>query len=659
MNAVIETGQTGKKSGKVLLSSHALKSGQGEHICLLLALQADQHDAKTLEKESLAVIKHALLETEGDPDVRLDGTLKELNGLVKGMLLSGSVADLHAIIALLDRQGTLHVSHAGRAEGYLIRESAASQITEYSKGRPTPAFVHISSGDLYGKDMVILSTQRLLRHVTPAQMAQMAGRGEHLVDDIVHLLEGEKEEAAIATIHIASGGSVVSESPAAPASRTARSRGTSKRRGAVRASGSSVMSKLPTGNLLGAITGGLSRLAKGSKFAGSLATRLTAFQSDLRDPRKKKRAHFLLLAGVLAVFLVIWMGVKLSASTQQHQTREELKALVEQVDGDIQTAETRRLAGDSESANAILQRAEDTARQVMDNESGYYRLEALDLFDRIRTKREEINNITRLSPRSVINLASKNPDIIAQGIIGVKDGEFTVYDRQDLYRVLLNSVEEPDRIGDEELIVHGVPFERYQTSLYQMTDNSVVEIISGTETSMKTEDPSGWIAGKDIETYLRFLYVLSPENNQIYKYERFSNRYAAPVEYNVNGDLAGAIDMAIDGSVYVLKEGGEIVKLFRGEVRPFTIRFAEEDILSGATKIYKVREGNFYFLDPEQAAVVISTDGGATGESSYTRQYLLEGDQIGTLRDLYVDPEETRLYVLDEKRVYAIDLGTR
>ena len=82
-------------------------------------------------------------------------------------------------------------------------------------------------------------------------------------------------------------------------------------------------------------------------------------------------------------------------------------------------------------------------------------------------------------------------------------------------------------------------------------------------------------------------------------------------------------------------------------------------MLKDSTKLYKVIDGNLYFLDPEGARVVVTTDGGATGEASYLRQYVLEGDQIGTLRDLYVDPDQTHLYVLDEKRLYVIDLATK
>ncbi|MEK7562928.1 MAG: hypothetical protein AAB544_00885, partial [Patescibacteria group bacterium] len=86
---------------------------------------------------------------------------------------------------------------------------------------------------------------------------------------------------------------------------------------------------------------------------------------------------------------------------------------------------------------------------------------------------------------------------------------------------------------------------------------------------------------------------------------------------------------------------------------------APENLLQDATHIYKVADGSIYFLDPVGARVIVVTDGGATGESSYVKQYVLEGDQIGKLIDLYVDPDETRVYVIDEKRIYAVDLGTK
>ncbi|MFA7682315.1 MAG: hypothetical protein WCX61_04785 [Candidatus Peribacteraceae bacterium] len=646
MTVEVQTGSTKSASGLSLVSLE-FDSASGERVLLLMQIHASAQDAKTLEKECVTVIQNSLLETEGSASERFDGTLKEINGLLKGLFVSRVVEDIHAIIGIISADNMLYVSHAGRAEAYIVRSGAASQITEYTKGKPTPAFVHIANGPIEARDVIIFSTQRLLRTVTPAQLAQYSQRGDQLLEELTMALEAEKERAALAVIRVM--GKKATESIQTLSQRTPRRREAHRRPARtqnVKATASVLLSKI--GSLFSSIRVPDRLLALPGKLL-----------SDLKNPKRKKRTHLFILAGAVAVFLIVWAVINLSTFSQRNQSRAELQELMTQIDEEIHTAETRHLTGEIDEANAILQRAEDRAKSVMDNESGLFRMEALDLLDRIRLKQEEINNIVRLSPRIIVNLSAKNPDILAQGLIGVKDGELVVYDRQDIYRVLLNSVDEPERLSDEDLILNGTFFPRMQTTVFQMDHSSVIEIISGQTTTMKTEDPAGWINGNAIETYLRFLYVLSPENNQIYKYERLSNRYAPPAEYNVDGDITGGKDMAIDGNVFVLKEGGEVVKLFRGEAKPFTIRHMPEGALSNATKIFKAAEGNLYFLDPVRARVVVATDGGATGESSYVKQFILEEEQIGELKDLYVDPDELRLYVLDEKRVYAIDLGTR
>ena len=641
MEITVQSGHTKPKRGTTLVSQNFTTSS-GEDVALLIQIDGSPNEAKTLEKECLTVIKHALLETEGDAATRLDGALKELNGLLKGLSFSQSVQEVHAIVGIIDKTGVLHVSHAGRAEAYVVRSGSASQITEYSRGKPTLAFVHIASGALEQRDVIIFSTQRLLRTVTPAQLSQLAQRDEHLLDELVVELESEREQAALGILHVSGrGGKEASGKPVRSAGRKRRKRGASAL-SAVLSNAADVTSRVsdyvPAG------------------IPGRLQEFFGGFVDDLRNPKRKRRAHLLLLAGTLAAFLIVWAVVNLGTSSQKKQTREELQVRLEEVDQLIRTAENRRLSGEMDSANAILEQAEQRAKQVMDNESNLFRAESLDLLERIRTKREEINNIVRLAPRQIVNLSTKNKDVDAQGIIGLPDGEFVAYDRQDLYRVLLNTVEDPERLVEDELILDGDDFPRYQTMVFQTTDNSVVELINGQATAMKTEDAAGWIKGTDIESYLRFLYVLSPENNQIYKYERLANRYTAPAEYNVNGDLAGAMDMTIDGNIYILKEGGSIVKLLRGEVKPFTIRHLPEEALKNATRIFKVFDGHLYFLDPVAARVLVATDGGGSGEGSYVKQYILESDQVGELRDLFVDEEETTLYIVDEKRIHAIDL---
>ena len=681
MDIAIQTGST-KAHRDSSLTALSYESVHGETVVLLIEVRAKNREAKTFERECELIVKHALLDTDGEASERLDGTLKELNGLLKGLLVSQVVDDVHMIVGILDRSRMLHVSHAGRAEAYLIRSGLASQITEYTSGKSVPAFVHIASGQLDKRDTLILSTQRLLRTMTPAQLAK-AGEQAQPLETLLDMLDTEGEQAALATIHLPSAREAVAavrEERPVPVRRGQRvpfERPQVSKAGASNALASVMamlpslpsLSSLPKMPSLGgvksigskggsAMKSGASALSRmpAKKWASVIQEQFMTLLSDLKDPKRRKRAHLLLLAIAVALLIVIWATTHLFTSSQRSKTKSELESLVKEINTEVQTADNRRIIGDIDAANAILTRAEEKAKQVMDNESGLYRMEALDLLDKIRAKKEEINNIVRLSPRAVANIAAKSPDVIAQAIIGVSDGEFAVVDRQSMYRVLLNSVDDPLRITDQDLILDGAYFDRFQSPVLLTKGNSVIEVQSGQPLSMKTEDPAGWVSGIAVQTYLRFLYVLSPEKKQIYKYERMNNRYGSPVEYNVSGDLTGALDFAIDGEIYVLKDGGTILKLLRGENQNFVIRKAPENLLKDATKIFKVTDGNFYLLDPSHSRVIVLSDGGPTGEAAYLKQYVLEGEQVSELKDLYVDSDDGHLYVLDAKRVHVIDL---
>lgn len=639
MDVMLRTGQTASPRSTTL-AAFSWKTQQGEPVTALLQIQGKKEEGDIVQKECASIIQHALLETDADADRRFDSTLKELNGFLKGVSLVQKIEDVHMIIALLDQDDVLHVSHAGRGEAYLLRHGSASQITEYTGGKPTSAFVHVASGKLEARDIVVFSTQRLLRTMTPAQLAKSGQHSSRLLEEILHILEAEHDPAAIATL----------TTPQSPPPRSPSAFGLHSARPRTRFLCPSFLTTL------------LGRLSSWKvcfhilETPRALRASWKSFLSLFVNPKSRKRAHLLLLAGAIGTILLLWIGVQLLVLGRRTHTREELESRISQVTSEISSAENRHLAGDTEGANAILQRAEERTRQILDSGAGLFRVESLNLLDQIRMKREEMNNITRLSPRTLVNIGAKVPSVLAQGLIGIGDGEFIVYDRQNLYRIVLNTVEDPVRLADQDLLVGGSSFPRFQTLAFLTTGNGVLEFQGGQVTTMKTEDPSGWMKGVDVESFLRYLYLLVPEKKQIFKYERLSNRYGPAVEYNVNGDLSRAIDMTIDTHIYVLREGGSVVKLLRGESQPFTIRQLPDGALKTAKRIFKVPNGNLYFLDPSQARVIVVSDNPTTNEVNYLRQYVVEGEQVGELRDLSVDPDETHLYLLDEKRLHVIDL---
>lgn len=668
MKIEVWTGQTKAPANTVLLPI-ILGSEKSDRVFLLLQTEGKGHGTENLREECVSVLTHAVLEGEGSGYERLESALKELNGLLKGFLLSDAVRDVHAVVGLLEVDGNMHLSHVGRAEAYVIRDGTAIQVTEYYRGKPPSAFMHIVSGPVQSKDHFIIATQRLLRSLTPAQLTQIVHQHEsNAVETIISRLTSEKEIACV--VHIAIPSDVEPVEEFAPARKTAgRTAGRSRTREGTKSFAERFRSAASGIRLPSLFQGTKARSTGNSlrSIAESAGSRLREFLRDLHHPERKRKAHLLLLAGTAALFLIIWVIAQLSVSGLRSQTKGELQELVKQINADISTAESRQLAGDTDSANMILERAENRAKSVISNESGLFRDEALKLLDTIKTKSEEMHNIVRIvTPRVMASLSGKKSDIVAQGFVGYPNGEFTVFDRQDLYRISLNIVESGERLGSQELILDASAFPRFQSTVFLTTGNSVLELEGGQSAVMKTEDTAGWVTGSDIKTYLRYLYILSPERKQIYKYERLSGKYGPPSEYNVNGDLTGALDMTIVGPIYVLKDlsasGGkagdrEIVKLVRGDKQTFNMRSLPPDGMKNVTKIFKSSPtGKIYLMDPEGKRIIVATNDGDLGDSLYLKQYILDSEQVGKLKDIFVDPDDLHLYVLDEKKLYSIDL---
>jgi DNA-binding beta-propeller fold protein YncE len=183
----------------------------------------------------------------------------------------------------------------------------------------------------------------------------------------------------------------------------------------------------------------------------------------------------------------------------------------------------------------------------------------------------------------------------------------------------------------------------------------ILEYYDGQFQFVPTDDET-WKTGVGLASYGRNLYILSPANNQIYKYSRARSKYSNASEYNQDADLTGAISMAVDGNVYVLKKGGEILKLFKGEKQDFQIQDMATD-LSTATQIFTTTDQKkMYVLDAENRRVVILEKDvkDVNGGARYKGQIYF--DELPDVQGFYVDKTEKKLYLLTKKAVYQADL---
>lgn len=166
----------------------------------------------------------------------------------------------------------------------------------------------------------------------------------------------------------------------------------------------------------------------------------------------------------------------------------------------------------------------------------------------------------------------------------------------------------------------------------------------------KLDDDWGAIA--DIYAFAGNIYALDSIKNMIWKYLPAADGYSDKREYltaSPKVDFAGSIRMQIESSVYVLKNGGEILRFTRGEKDNFGLESLDKGINNPRSFFVSSDTDNLYILDSGNSRVLVLTKTG-----SYKGQY--SGEKFGSATDLVVDEIGKKLYLLDGSKIYQVDL---
>jgi hypothetical protein len=160
-----------------------------------------------------------------------------------------------------------------------------------------------------------------------------------------------------------------------------------------------------------------------------------------------------------------------------------------------------------------------------------------------------------------------------------------------------------------------------------------------------------------VDSFFGNFYVLDPQANRLWRFLPTADGYSAPPESyfppDQQVDLTNAVDLAIDGAVYVLFKDGRISKFEGGQPVGFNVTGLDMP-LSNPVSIFTAPDEavlHIYVADAGNRRVVqFNKDG------SFVRQFKpREGESISftNLQDIFVDEIGGRLYVLDSNGLYV------
>lgn len=163
---------------------------------------------------------------------------------------------------------------------------------------------------------------------------------------------------------------------------------------------------------------------------------------------------------------------------------------------------------------------------------------------------------------------------------------------------------------------------------------------------------SDWGDIKDLYAFAGNIYVLDPGKNMIWKYLPTSEGYSDKKEYLSKGakvDFASSIRMQIDSSIYILKNGGEILRFTKGDKDNFSYSGLPAPVKDPKSFFVSSDTDNLYLLDSGNSRLLILTKTG-----SYKGE--ISGQKFAQATDLVVDEKNKKVYLLDGSKIFQVDL---
>ena len=160
-----------------------------------------------------------------------------------------------------------------------------------------------------------------------------------------------------------------------------------------------------------------------------------------------------------------------------------------------------------------------------------------------------------------------------------------------------------------------------------------------------------------METFGEKLYLVQRQENQIFTYEPINGIYDTSRSYfaaDVAPYLPEALDIGIDGRVYLLMGDGTINTYFTGtEDRSFKIsNLPDSNVHPLVLAVEPDQEtGLIYLGDPQRARILVLNKRG-----EFTHQFRLPGDELKQLEALAVSEEPHVLYLVAANRLYVAPL---
>lgn len=367
-----------------------------------------------------------------------------------------------------------------------------------------------------------------------------------------------------------------------------------------------------------------------------------------KEEKEKKRPQRTLMT--VAVILVILLFVSVILGVRQRSRRQEKSGA---------TAVLNQAKIKKEEGEALIDLNPIRARQLL--------LEARGLIEEISSEEttqavidfqaeleQSLSLVMReheVEPALFFDLV-----IIKDGAQGddlaVSGGDLVIFDqnKKAIYSLEISSLKSTILAGGEDL-AGGEQVAVFLPKIYLLTKRGIFQFDKETRRQgLVVETNEDWGEIVDLRAFGGNLYLLDKQG-EIWKYPGLEAEFGTYRRWlqGTKPDFNDVAGMSIDGSAWVLKTSGKILKYTRGGKDAFIISGLDQP-LSNPTAIFTDDDQeNLYILDKGNSRVVVIDKSG-----EYHSQYLWQG--MAEVTGLVASEEEKKILLLSANKIYEIEI---
>jgi hypothetical protein len=367
-------------------------------------------------------------------------------------------------------------------------------------------------------------------------------------------------------------------------------------------------------------------------------------------PRQSK--IFLLIA-LIFIILFAQSVIFLNRKYKNETGVETYNVAVETIQNKKNEAEASLIYNDEEKARQILFEAKDLTEKLP-QDSQKRKETKNNLLSEIQVLLLKLQHIVDISdPILIANLSDQNEQQISTHGLFAADKYLYTFNPSNNLIYKINTENKEVKILDSTL-----PASSHLELGTQKDKNSILFYHSGGGLfEFNLEDQTGKMVEitlgsneqeiKDMTVYNQKIYLLDAKNNQIWKHSPTTSGYTRGTSWlKENFDLTSASSMAIDGTIYLIKNDGELLRLAGGYKENFETNI--DPALTSPTKIWTSAETNYiYILEPKTKRLVVLDKNG-----KLKIQY--RSDQFDDAKDFIVSEKEKKIYLLCGDKIYGI-----